>query len=166
MSSRNAVITFIIILIVLGLLVFGGYYYINKNPTLTPAPAENIPIGLEPNASTTQSTIPTTPTQATGIKIGQTITWNGLSLRFVKIVEDSRCAKNVKCIQAGRVVAEVELTTHGKTQTAQVTNSTDGFSFGDYYITIVNVFPDKNSKTTLTDADYLITFSISQDVKG
>ena len=51
-----------------------------------------------------------------GIKVsmGETVKIQDVSVKFIQVLEDSRCPKNTNCIWAGRVIAEVEVTSDGK----------------------------------------------------
>ncbi len=51
-----------------------------------------------------------------GIKVsmGEAVKIQDVSVKFIQVLEDSRCPKNTNCIWAGRVIAEVEVTSDGK----------------------------------------------------
>ncbi|HLV92201.1 MAG TPA: hypothetical protein VKX34_03680 [Aequorivita sp.] len=53
-----------------------------------------------------------------GIKVplGKTLEANGVSVKFLEVVEDSRCPKDVSCIWAGRAIVKAEVTSNGKTE--------------------------------------------------
>ncbi len=48
------------------------------------------------------------------IPLGETITIENHQIKFVKVLEDSRCPKDVTCIWAGRAKVLVEVTEEGK----------------------------------------------------
>ena len=50
-----------------------------------------------------------------GIKIplGNTIEFKGVSIKFIEVMEDSRCPKDVACIWAGRAIVKAEVTANG-----------------------------------------------------
>lgn len=54
-----------------------------------------------------------------GIKVsmGETVKIQDVSVKFIQVLEDSRCPKNTNCIWAGRVIAEVEVISNGKKET-------------------------------------------------
>ena len=51
-----------------------------------------------------------------GVKVplDESIVLKGISIKFVEVVEDSRCPKDVNCIWAGRAIVKVEVTANGK----------------------------------------------------
>jgi len=50
-----------------------------------------------------------TPTIAIKVAIGNTIQFKNHSIKFVEVIEDSRCPENVNCIWAGRARILVEI---------------------------------------------------------
>eukprot|EP00657_Telonema_sp_P-1_P004455 TRINITY_DN20311_c0_g1_i1.p1 TRINITY_DN20311_c0_g1~~TRINITY_DN20311_c0_g1_i1.p1 ORF type:complete len:118 (-),score=31.44 TRINITY_DN20311_c0_g1_i1:150-503(-) len=61
------------------------------------------------------------PTQAPKIAIkvtkGETITLDGIKIKFAEVLEDSRCPTNVNCIWAGRAKVKVEVTSNAVSYT-------------------------------------------------
>src|SRR5690554_6743820 len=51
-----------------------------------------------------------------GIKVpdGQTVVISGISIKFVEVLEDSRCPTDVECIWAGRARVKVSVSSNGK----------------------------------------------------
>lgn len=51
-----------------------------------------------------------------GIKVPleESVVINGITLKFLEVVEDSRCPKGVNCIWAGRAIVKVEVTADGQ----------------------------------------------------
>src|SRR5690606_39790357 len=51
-----------------------------------------------------------------GIKVlqGETIVIKGVSIKFLEVIEDSRCPTHVTCIWAGRAIVKVEVIANGK----------------------------------------------------
>jgi hypothetical protein len=54
-----------------------------------------------------------TPIIGTKIYLGETVDFDGVSIKFVEVMEDSRCPKNVDCIWAGRAIAKIEVSSIG-----------------------------------------------------
>lgn len=48
------------------------------------------------------------------IPLGESIHLENVSIKFVEVLEDSRCPKNVTCVWAGRARVLVEVTENGK----------------------------------------------------
>lgn len=53
-----------------------------------------------------------------GIKVpkGETVVLKDVSIKFLEVVEDSRCPEGVNCIWAGRAIVKVEVTANGKSE--------------------------------------------------
>lgn len=49
-----------------------------------------------------------------GLNYGTTIAIDELNIEFVEVLEDSRCPKNVSCIQAGKAVVLVDVFANGE----------------------------------------------------
>jgi len=57
-----------------------------------------------------------TPKIAVKIPKGETVVLKGISIKFMEVVEDSRCPEGVDCIWAGRVIVKAKVTANGKTE--------------------------------------------------
>lgn len=80
-----------------------------------------------------------------GIKVplGNAINLRGVSIKFLEVVEDSRCPKDVTCIWAGRAIVKVEITANG--------------TKSEKNVIIGAVRPGENdSKTLYASKDFLI----------
>lgn len=94
-------------------------------------------------------------------KIGEKINIGGLTMMPTAVIQDSRCATDVVCIQAGTVTASVALggvvspTTYIFTLGTQVT--VEGWD-----IKLVNVQPAPLSTKKLARSDYTLSFTAVQ----
>ena len=66
-------------------------------------------IALTAVVSFSQNEESSTPKITIKIALGETITIESYQIKFVKVLEDSRCPKNVTCIWAGRAKILVEV---------------------------------------------------------
>ncbi len=57
-----------------------------------------------------------TPKIGVKIPIGKAIVLKGVSIKFLEVVEDSRCPTGVQCIWAGRAIVKVAVTSDGNTE--------------------------------------------------
>lgn len=57
-----------------------------------------------------------TPKIGVKIPIGKAIELKGVSIKFLEVVEDSRCPTGVECIWAGRAIVKTAVTSNGKTE--------------------------------------------------
>ena len=64
--------------------------------------------------STAQEEGVTSPEIAVRVPLGQTVTINGVNVHFGKVIEDSRCPKNVTCVWEGRAIVEVTASANDK----------------------------------------------------
>lgn len=83
-----------------------------------------------------------------------TVTFNG-------ITQDSRCPRDVVCVRAGSVTAEIEVrASDGRSATPKLTIGDDGSrtaQFGSYVITITDVRPYPVSTTAIDPKEYDVT---------
>ncbi len=54
------------------------------------------------------------PKIAVKVPKGETVVLKGVSIKFLEVLEDSRCPTGVTCIWAGRAKVKVEVTANGK----------------------------------------------------
>lgn len=63
-----------------------------------------------------QEETPETPKIGVKVPKGETIVLKDVSIKFLEVVEDSRCPKDVNCIWAGRAIVKAEVTSNGKSE--------------------------------------------------
>lgn len=137
----------------------------SSNPTATPTAS---PI---PSASPSASTPP-----ATGAVLGQQFSLQGgqavqiasenLTIRFDRLVQDSRCPSDVQCIRAGDVTVGLQLQQSAGPQTLQLTYGaapTEATkTYNNYTIALTEVRPiSKTSTQTLSLSDYSLTLLVN-----
>lgn len=85
-------------------------------------------------------------------RIGEPASLAGRTMILTDILEDSRCPRDVTCIQAGRVRATFQI---GEDE---IVLSTDNDTvFGDYTLRIKSAAPEKVSTSAINDASYKLT---------
>lgn len=117
-----------------------------------PVPAETMP---EP----TPADEPASANQMQA-RIGSGASINGVVIVPKRVVEDSRCPMNARCIWAGRAVIEAAVTVGTTTTTKQFTLGEDATIIGTKHIRLVGVAPEKMIGTETKDTDYLFVFSV------
>jgi hypothetical protein len=153
-NERNYVVGGIIALLVLVLAI----YFVARNNDN----AEGV------NATSTNSSTNATSTGGivlpygrTTLGLGDTATFRGISITPKRLVEDSRCAVDVQCIQAGTVRVSVESEINGTTRQDAVrlgaTTTIDTFA-----VSLVSVSPEARSTVDIDDEDYRFTFEVRQ----
>jgi len=66
-----------------------------------------------------------------------------LTIKFVNVIEDSRCPVGVSCIQSGNARIQVKVTARGQTKTMELNTDKDpkGDKLGTYAINLVKLAP-------------------------
>ncbi len=57
-----------------------------------------------------------TPKIAVKVPKGETVVLKGISIKFMEVMEDSRCPEGVDCIWAGRAIVKAKVTANGKSE--------------------------------------------------
>ncbi len=100
-----------------------------------------------------------TPPQPAGyaVPFGQPVRVGDLLVTPKKLVEDSRCPMNARCIWAGRVVVKTTIAGDGWADTADLTL---GEPYGTHgkVVALVSVRPDKVTGTETQPLDYRFTY--------
>ena len=132
--------------------------------------SDNAQESMTPSVATTTdtATLPPAPqpeTQSDTATLNQRIFDNDVHITPLAVVEDSRCPKDVQCIQAGTVRITVKLEDAAHTQTVTAVLGSP-ISFGNKHVTLMSVTPDKNSKVAIKPSDYHFTFSVAFGMGG
>ncbi|MCX6003311.1 MAG: hypothetical protein NTX46_02605 [Chloroflexi bacterium] len=105
------------------------------------------------------------------LSVGQNarIASESMEIKLIAVTEDSRCPKNVQCIQAGKVSCDVEISKDGTkshillTQTGLTDNS------GEYtyqnYIIVFDVSPYPEAGKQISSGDYRLSLIFSKSAK-
>ncbi len=106
--------------------------------------------------------------QEFSLSIGQSalIAGENLQIRFEEVAEDSRCAKNVNCIWAGRVSCVVEITDNGSSYRIVLTQPgmTDQYAtetYKEYQLTF-NVEPYPEEGKEIAADEYRLLLIVSE----
>ena len=102
------------------------------------------------------ATVP--PAQAEGpVGLGQTVYANGLRVRPVEVVEDSRCPIDALCVWAGRVVVRTEVIGGSWRQTRDLEMGKPQQA-ADGTLTLVSVQPSKRADVPVDPRSYRFAF--------
>lgn len=95
------------------------------------------------------------------VGLGQQAHVGGVRIRPLALVEDSRCAVNVQCVWAGRLVILAEISFHGGSETFRG-NMTLGepLRLGAETVTLAASTPVKVAGETLDMRAYRFTFAV------
>ena len=109
----------------------------------------------------------TAGTPKIGIKVpkGETVVLKGVSIKFMEVIEDSRCPTGVNCIWAGRAIVKTQVTANGKSEEKTLTfgetrpgeeKNTNLFSSKEFAINGLTLKPYPTSESTGKDVDYIL----------
>lgn len=103
------------------------------------------------------------PAKEQGLRPGESMEFEGVTVTFNKVVSDSRCPANANCVWAGNVVANAGIAGAGKDGTYDIA-SDKGVEVGNYFISIPGVSPERGAAGS-TITDYSLTFRIERNIK-
>lgn len=88
-----------------------------------------------------------------------------LRIRFVSLVEDSRCPAGTRCVWAGNARIQVRISdARGRSETFEMNTNTGakGASFNGYAINLLSLEPQLRENVRLNRNAYTATFRISK----
>lgn len=105
-----------------------------------------------------------------GVKIpkGETVVLKEVSIKFLEVLEDSRCPEGISCIWAGRAKVKVAVTINGKTEEKTIIfgelrpgeqKNTMLFDDGKYSIKGLTLNPYPTSKSAGKEKKYVLLVS-------
>ena len=95
----------------------------------------------------------------------KTVPGSKLTVKFVSLIEDSRCPEGVKCIQAGNAKIKVTVTSRGgesKTFELNTNLGPKGETFEGYAINLVSLTPTPKDNIRINRNGYTATFAVSR----
>lgn len=106
------------------------------------------------------------PKIAIKILLGETITLENHTIKFIKVLEDSRCPENTTCIWAGRARVLVEVSEKGNEKIEKTlifgkvkpgeSDDKKLFSYNNSKVIGLNLSPYPNSKEAVEGAAYIL----------
>ena len=93
--------------------------------------------------------------------LGEEAQFKDVSIRPLAVTEDSRCPKDVQCIQAGTVVVSTRIVSGMGTSTNAIRLGQSVTTEAET-ITFVSVLPEKMSGDSLRPGDYQFTFKVEK----
>lgn len=153
--------------VILGLVIIIGIGLLlthSEEPTLVPT---NLATSTQIGISTTTSSTATSSTgaaQAYGsvtLALGQAAVFtDGLSIRPMRILEDSRCPADVECIQAGTVKLNFSAVMNGK-MTAETVTIGQSIQIDGDTVTLESAAPAKTKAGYPPPSEYRFTFTVT-----
>ena len=93
-------------------------------------------------------------------RIGETVVVSGPSVMPLKVLEDSRCPMEARCVWAGRVRLSVQVTT-GRGTKVQELATDKPLAVADGMLELQSVMPPRSTQRTLLPSDYRFTLKFS-----
>ena len=90
--------------------------------------------------------------------LNEVATLDGLTVRPIAVIEDSRCPASVQCVWAGRVRISAEVSGAG---TRELTLG-EGLTVSGGTLTLVDVRPSKRTPEPVPPRDYEFTFTFQR----
>ncbi len=100
-------------------------------------------------------------TRSVTLKVGQTATIDGVTIRIVSVKQDSRCAAGTECFVAGTVQVEAAAEYKGFTKTFTL-ELNKAYTFYGYAVTLSSVYPAPVKGTQIAPSDYAFTFTFGR----
>ena len=111
-------------------------------------------------AGTACATMPPAKSDGIDVAFGQTAYVDGPKIRPIKLIEDSRCPMNARCVWAGRVVVDVTLTQAGRTtRTNLILGEPQALENGS--VMLDSVEPGKMAGSGQPPLDYRLHFTFT-----
>lgn len=91
----------------------------------------------------------------------KTVTKDRLKIKFISVVEDSRCPTDTNCIWAGNAKVQIKVSnSKGASKTFELNMNLEPniVSFADYEIKIINLTPQPASNIRINRNGYTATF--------
>ena len=104
----------------------------------------------------------TKPHQEVEVQITHEKVVNGFKIKFVDLVEDSRCPTDTNCVWAGNAKIKVRLKKNGKTKDVEL-NTGRGLQtvkFEGYEFTLAKLLPAPASNIRIRKDGYVATFKV------
>lgn len=108
---------------------------------------------------------PKTPKIGVKVPEGETVVLKGVSVKFLEVIEDSRCPEGVNCMWAGRAIVKAEVTSNGKTEEVTLIfgetrpgeeKNTNLFTSEEFVINGLTLNPYPTSESTGKDFGYVL----------
>ncbi|WP_308516627.1 hypothetical protein [Sphingomonas flavescens] len=117
-------------------------------------------------ACATVSNIPGSAWPAeTPVPLGQAVRVGDLTATPIKVVEDSRCPMNARCVWAGRLVVQTRIDGKGWRETANLTLGQIHTTHGQM-LALAGVRPEKTTDHRIEPRDYRFTYERRDDRLG
>jgi hypothetical protein len=161
---------FLILVALLVALIVGAFFIIqhsrDKTLDIFPKPVEDVAesptspeIEVDPEPQPAQAPAVEDTRGTATIGLNKKAYFNDITVETWAVLEDSRCPKDVQCIQAGRVVVAVNILSDGTFARTADLKIDDAVIAGKTRITLSAVSPETDSTKKIEDGEYRFTFT-------
>ena len=107
------------------------------------------------------ATVPASAGPTAGL--GQVARVDGVTIRPLRVVEDSRCPREVQCVWAGRLVILAEVGYRGGSESFRGTMTLgQALVLGRESVTLVSATPGKTAGSTIDPRAYRFSFAVER----
>ncbi|HEY4511705.1 MAG TPA: hypothetical protein VJH55_02595 [Candidatus Paceibacterota bacterium] len=96
------------------------------------------------------------------LAVGGESEFEGVTLKFLKVLEDSRCPSNVQCVWAGEVKLSLSLKSGTEHRIVSLKNSDEPSVFKGVSVTITDVRPEAKQGVGKDEIKYLVRFLLTK----
>lgn len=86
----------------------------------------------------------------------------GLTVEFVRVVEDSRCPSDTTCVWAGEVKVQISTRVYRTPAVQHEITAGQHATVGDYRVVVVRVQPEPISTRTISPDEYRVTLRVER----
>jgi hypothetical protein len=97
---------------------------------------------------------------STEARLGQRVDLGGPKVTVLKVLEDSRCPMEARCVWAGQVRAEVRIELGSGTTVRELISNTP-LPVADGALELLGVMPPRSTQTTIQPRDYRFALKFS-----
>ena len=111
------------------------------------------------------ATVDAQKVQSLKVRVGEQKKFTGskINVKFISLVEDSRCPVGVNCVWAGNAKIKVQISegkNAGETFEINTNIGAKGATFGSYAVTLIELTPAPQADSKTAANSYTATFSI------
>ncbi len=100
------------------------------------------------------------------VRIGRekTTARGAVRIRFVEMVQDSRCPRDVQCIQAGNASVRIRVSRNGRSEVLVLNTNrpSDKTTFAGYVFALTALTPEPASNIRINRSGYVATITITR----
>lgn len=88
----------------------------------------------------------------------------GLTVEFIRVVDDSRCPTDVTCIWAGEVKVQLSTRMHTAEPVQHEITAGQHATVGEWRVVVVRVQPERTSTRQISPEEYRVTLRVASAV--